>query len=214
MVALETKVVVEGNEEESPLPSEVKIQHTEVIIQHTEVKIQDNTGNMENDVESGLNDSGVNVSVSGDVSKVTMETSEREHRDSMRSEHSRDADIDIRVENESGEVVKGKRKRRKKRKNGRTTRGQEMPSTSQTVAEGEVNNEEIFDMDDLSTDDELSQLTSNMASGSMAKSISLPVVEENKLERTHEWASAHEGFQYLNNHPFSDTDLSPLARYC
>ena len=127
--------------------------------------------------------------------------------DSVRSEHSCEGDIDIRIQNENGtEITKSKKKRLRKRK----AKGKQEPASVQPQLEKDKGT--IFDMEGFSTDDELSKLTDNMAAGSMSKSISLPAVEENKFERTHEWASAHESFAYLNNHPFSDTDLSPMGR--
>ncbi|XP_052763663.1 phosphatidate phosphatase LPIN3-like isoform X1 [Mya arenaria] len=177
----------------------------------TEVKVTENQVNIQVDIEAVGNDSGINVTVSSDSNKGVGVIG-REHLDSVRSEHSRDADVDIRVENEQGELVKGRRKRRRKRRNKLNSNKQETStSNAPPHVEDDFENEEIFDMEGFSTDEELSRLTSNMSSGSLSKSISLPVVEENKFDRTHEWASAHEGFQYLNNHPFSDTDLSPLA---
>ncbi|XP_045182167.2 phosphatidate phosphatase LPIN3-like [Mercenaria mercenaria] len=138
----------------------------------------------------------------------------REHLDSVKSEstvkseHSRDADLDIRTGNEPVEVNKSKRKRRKKRKNKHKT---ESANNNQGVTGDFDNEEDIFELEDVSTDEELRILTENMTSGSMSKSISLPAVEENKFDRTNEWATTHEVFSYLNSHPFSDTDLSPLA---
>ncbi|XP_060552221.1 phosphatidate phosphatase LPIN3-like [Ruditapes philippinarum] len=136
----------------------------------------------------------------------------RQHLDSaksestVKSEHSRDADLDIKEVKEENEHNKSKRKRRKRKKNKHKVDS----ANNNHVTPGE-NEEEIFELEDVSTDDELRILTKNMTCGSMSKSISLPAVEESKFDRTNEWASAHEVFGYLNSHPFSDTDLSPLA---
>lgn len=149
--------------------------------------------------------------------RVEEDTAGRQHLDSVKSEstvkseHSRDADLDIKVENESNEVSKNKRKKRRKKRNKYKTEGLTNNAALPGENEFEDDNDDIFDIDDLSTDEELSRLTANMATGAMSKCISLPVVEENRFDRTNEWASAHEGFAYLNSHPFSDTDLSPLA---
>ncbi|KAL4217721.1 Lipin-3 [Mactra antiquata] len=171
----------------------------------------------ENNTEGGLE----KVEASGansDRKQITLDNlnpqenmSGRIHLDSVQSEHSRDADIDITVENECGEIIKSRRKRRRKKKNKLKVEGGNNNNTAPGEGILDTGKDDIFDMDDLSTDDELSRLTSNMTSGLMSKSISLPVVEENKFDRTNEWASAHEGFTYVNSHPFSDTDLSPLA---
>lgn len=148
------------------------------------------------------------------IENVITNKTVREHKDSaqsestVKSEHSRDADVDIRIENEDGDVVKNKKRRKRKKKLKTKTDGAEVTVDLHNVDEKV---EEMFDMD-FSSDEELTRLTSNLTAGSMSRSISLPVTEENKLERTNEWASAHEGFSYLNSHPFSDTDLSPLAR--
>ena len=162
----------------------------------------------------------VNVEVKLEIEE-TESKRPREHLDSIRSEgtvksdHSRNTDIEIKID-VAEPVSKGRKKKRKKRKNAGQNAQQVKVDTSVEAAsvnpDKNKNNDEIFDMEDLSTDDELSRLTSTMTNGSMSKSISLPVVEENRLARTNEWASAHEGFSYLISHPFSDTDLSPLAR--
>lgn len=151
-----------------------------------------------------------------DKDKPVANGTTRVHLDSTRSEstvkseNSRDADIDIRIENEDGEVIKRKKRRRKKK----TKQKHDSANNNQAgpVVEVDGASDDIFEIEDISSDEELSRITSNMTSGAMSKSISLPIVEENKFERTSDWASALEGFSYLNNHPFSDTDLSPLAR--
>ena len=139
----------------------------------------------------------------------------RKHLDSaksestVKSEHSRDADLDIKEEKEENEQSKSKRKRRKRKKNKHKAES----ANNNHGSPGDFDNDdEIFELEDVSTDDELRILTENMTCGSMSKSISLPAVEESKFDRTNEWANAHEVFGYLNSHPFSDTDLSPLAR--
>lgn len=170
---------------------------------HIQIKIESET---ENEKKS---DSKESVDKEND-------TATREHLDSVKSEstvkseHSRDADLDVQAENESSELTKSKRKRRRKRKN--KYKVESSANNQALTGENEFINDDIFDMDDFSSDEELCRLTANMANGAMSKSISLPVVEENRFDRTNEWASAHEGFAYLNSHPFSDTDLSPLGR--
>ena len=166
--------------------------------------INDSTSDPTNPISSGVE---VHISeVKDNIEQETTVIPARKHLDSVKSEHSsRDADIDIRIENEAGELIK-RRKRRRKKKNkfkpDSVNNNQAGPSEENDAA-----SDDIFEIEDLSTDEELSRLTSNMS-----KSISLPVVEENKFDRTSDWASAHGGFSYVNTHPFSDTDLSPLAR--
>ncbi|KAK3604365.1 hypothetical protein CHS0354_000926 [Potamilus streckersoni] len=128
---------------------------------------------------------------SPDHERKDSDTSDR----SCQSQGSR-GETQLRVENE----LSGKVKRRRKRKN--------VKRQTPTKTEGHVvGSEAIFEMDD-STDEEMVMLTSGME-----KPTTLPVMmEENKLERTSVWASAHEEkFKYANPHPFSDTDLSPIG---
>ncbi|KAL3892441.1 hypothetical protein ACJMK2_004647 [Sinanodonta woodiana] len=133
--------------------------------------------------------------------KMQMQERNNRHKDSdtsdrsAQSQGSRD-ETHLQVQNE----MAGKVKRRRKRKNVK----RQIP----TKTEGHViGSEAIFEMDDSSTDEEMAMLTSGMEK-------TLPVmIEENKLERTSDWASAHEEkFKYANPHPFSDTDLSPIGR--
>lgn len=68
-------------------------------------------------------------------------------------------------------------------------------------------------MDDVSTDDELANLEMRKPNVSprLGKSVSLSMMDEtqeSRLERTSQWALS----QYSFGHPFSDTDMSPLAR--
>lgn len=68
-------------------------------------------------------------------------------------------------------------------------------------------------MDDVSTDDELANLPTILPDMTprMGKSVSLPVMDESqesRLERTSQWAQS----QFSFGHPFSDTDMSPVAR--
>lgn len=68
-------------------------------------------------------------------------------------------------------------------------------------------------MEDLSTDDELANLPTRLPNMTprVGKSVSLPVMEEtdeSRLERTSQWAQS----QFSFSHPFSDTDMSPIAR--
>lgn len=63
------------------------------------------------------------------------------------------------------------------------------------------------------TDDELANLPTILPdiSPRMGKSVSLPVMDESqesRLERTSQWAQS----QFSFGHPFSDTDMSPMAR--
>ncbi|XP_052097094.1 phosphatidate phosphatase LPIN1-like isoform X1 [Mytilus californianus] len=91
---------------------------------------------------------------------------------------------------------KVRRKRSTKRKNQAETPKIE-PRTDAT---------EIFEIDDVSSDEELANLP--MIPPGLSKSISLPVVEENKFERTREWATqSYDGFP----HVFSDTEMSPVS---
>lgn len=65
---------------------------------------------------------------------------------------------------------------------------------------------EIFQIEDvdISSDEELA----NLPMHSMSKSVSLPVVEENKFQRTEEWAQrSYDGFP----HVFSDIEMSPIS---
>lgn len=68
-------------------------------------------------------------------------------------------------------------------------------------------------MDDVSTDDELANLPTILPNMTprMGKSVSLPVMDESqesRLERTSQWAQS----QFSFGHPFSETDMSPVAR--
>jgi hypothetical protein len=77
----------------------------------------------------------------------------------------------------------------------------------------EKSGDEIFNMDDVSSDDELANIEMRMPNLSprMAKSISLSMMDEtaeSRQERTSQWALSQSSF----GHPFSDTDMSPLVR--
>lgn len=92
---------------------------------------------------------------------------------------------------------KVRRKRSTKRKN----------QTETPKVESRTDDSEIFEIDDVSSDEELANLA-RIPPG-LSKSISLPVVEENKFERTREWATtSYDGF----SHVFSDTEMSPISR--
>ncbi|XP_061179306.1 phosphatidate phosphatase LPIN2-like [Saccostrea echinata] len=112
--------------------------------------------------------------------------------------------VSIMIEDEEG---RKKKVRRKKRPVRRTS------SNEEAVKKGtEKSGDEIFNMEDVSTDDELSSMPAILPdlSPRMGKSVSLPVMDEtqeSRFERTSQWAQS----QYSFNHPFSDTDMSPLA---
>ncbi|XP_076083384.1 phosphatidate phosphatase LPIN1-like isoform X1 [Mytilus galloprovincialis] len=91
---------------------------------------------------------------------------------------------------------KVRRKRSTKRKNQAET----------PKVESRTDDSEIFEIDDVSSDEELANLA--RITPGLSKSISLPVVEENKFERTREWATtSYDGF----SHVFSDTEMSPVS---
>ena len=123
----------------------------------------------------------------------------------IKSEGSSERETELMVLSETNDTYKTRKKRRRKKKNTPSVMSKLKPDAANGHT-GDTEDGDIFEMEDLSSDEEMSRLTSGMST-----SISLPVVEESKLERTNEWATAHEGF-YLNQHPFSDTDLSPLGR--
>ena len=168
------------------------------------VTITDTTIAIGDTVESVENNSGENKTTDKSQEHiVNIEPTNSEL--SGKIEGSNEKEVIVRTEYETkDEPWKIKKKRRRKRKN--------MPSTSSKVKSDATNvntgdaEDEIFEMEDISSDEEMVRLMAGMP-----KSISLPAVEESKLDRTTDWATAHESF-YLNPHPFSDTDLSPLGR--
>ena len=66
---------------------------------------------------------------------------------------------------------------------------------------------EIFEIDDVSSDEELANLP---MIPTIHKSVSLPSVEETAIQRTREWAS-HQSYDSFP-HVFSDTEMSPVSR--
>ncbi|XP_048727886.2 phosphatidate phosphatase LPIN2-like isoform X2 [Ostrea edulis] len=114
-----------------------------------------------------------------------------------------ESNISIMIEDEDS---RKKKVRRKKRPVRRTSSSED---TSKAV---EKSGDEIFNMDDVSTDDELANLEMRKPNVSprLGKSVSLSMMDEtqeSRLERTSQWALS----QYSFGHPFSDTDMSPLA---
>ncbi|KAK3088821.1 hypothetical protein FSP39_024180 [Pinctada imbricata] len=106
------------------------------------------------------------------------------------------------VLDEVAEELKKKKSRRKRRGHKKAVSGES----------GKNIDDEIFNMDDVSSDEELANLppmTSNHESSKFHKSISLPTMEETKFQRTKQWASTQ--FTPFKEHPFSDTDMSPLV---
>lgn len=101
------------------------------------------------------------------------------------------------------DVVKEKTKTKLRRRKKQTRKA--------LVVKGEPcdtdNHGDIFEIDDVSSDEELAMMPDMHT---MGKSVSLPIMpEECRLQRTEKWASA----QYdCFLHPFSDTDLSPIGR--
>ena len=65
---------------------------------------------------------------------------------------------------------------------------------------------EIFEIDDVSSDEELANLPMIPV---IHKSVSLPSVEETAIQRTREWAS-HQSYDSFP-HVFSDTEMSPVS---
>ena len=170
------------------------------------VTITDTTIAIDDNVESVQNDTGENKTI--DMSQehvVHIESTKIEVTGNI--EELNQKDVTLRTENETkDEPWKTKKKRRRKRKNMPTVSNKVKSEAGNSPVPGDAGEDEIFEMEDISSDEELARLTAGMS-----KSISLPAVEESKLDRTTDWASAHESF-YLNPHPFSDTDLSPLGR--
>ena len=202
----EVKVQIKDDDQDTEVKvssdSEVKV----LPVGDTEVKVTstDTTIAISDIVESVESSTGENKA--SDKSQEHIIHIEATKSDSaIKSEGPSEREITVRTENETkNEPWKTRKKRRRKRKN--------MPSTSSKIKSDTTNvntgdaEDEIFEMEDISSDEEMSRLMAGMP-----KSISLPAVEESKLDRTNEWATAHESF-YLNPHPFSDTDLSPLGR--
>lgn len=201
----EVKVQIKDDDQDTEVKvssdSEVKV----LPVGDTEVKVTstDTTIAISDIVESVESSTGENKA--SDKSQEHIIHIEATKSDSaIKSEGPSEREITVRTENETkNEHWKTRKKRRRKRKN--------MPSTSSKIKSDTTNvntgdaEDEIFEMEDISSDEEMSRLMAGMP-----KSISLPAVEESKLDRTNEWATAHESF-YLNPHPFSDTDLSPLG---
>ena len=190
--------------EEAEVKVQVKVQVIEeTSLQNVEVK--------ESKTEAVIPISDIVESVESCTSDLKVSDIKSEHTEAVKSdsviksEGSSERDSEVRVVCETNEPVKIRKKRRRKRKNMPSTTSK-LKSDSGTGHVADLEEGDIFEMEDLSSDEEMSRLTSGMST-----SISLPVVEESKLERTNEWASAHESF-YMNPHPFSDTDLSPLGR--
>lgn len=63
--------------------------------------------------------------------------------------------------------------------------------------------EGIFEMDPASGDEEILQLTS------MGRTVSLPLIEDSRMQMTEEWANSQLASQC---YPFSDGDLTPIVR--
>ncbi|KAJ8322304.1 hypothetical protein KUTeg_000775 [Tegillarca granosa] len=99
------------------------------------------------------------------------------------------------------EKSKIKQRRRKKQ-----TRKKSLDLVAKGEPCGSDNHGDIFEIDDVSSDEELAMMPDM---NNMGKSVSLPIMpEECRLQRTEKWASAqYDAFL----HPFSDTDLSPIG---
>lgn len=95
------------------------------------------------------------------------------------------------------ELTKSKRRRKKK-----------MPykKSNSKLAAKSAPDTEIFDMDVTSDEEDLKPPP---APPSMVKSVSLPLAEEDRMDRTDMWASSQ--FE-AHLHPFSDTDVTPVGR--
>lgn len=187
--------------------AEVKVQITDDR-EGAEVKVtqSDEVKDTETDVTIAISDI-----IEGSSSEQIVEIKPQEQQlevvksdSTFKSEISseKDTSADIRIESETNELLKNRRRRRRKKKNTPSSVRKSDPTSLHT---GDIEDGDIFEMEDLSSDEEMSRLMAGMP-----KSVSLPAVEESKLDRTNEWATAHESF-YLNPHPFSDTDLSPLG---
>lgn len=114
-----------------------------------------------------------------------------------------DSNVSITIEDEEGRKKKVRRKKRPVRRT---------PSNEEGAKKGVDKSDEIFNMDDVSTDDELANLPTILPNMTprMGKSVSLPVMDESqesRLERTSQWAQS----QFSFGHPFSETDMSPVA---
>ncbi|XP_069106044.1 phosphatidate phosphatase LPIN2-like isoform X2 [Argopecten irradians] len=120
------------------------------------------------------------------------------------------SDVRIKMEDSGGQlgVKESHSKRRKKR------RVVKRRQVSTGDCDTEVKSQEetdlpMFDIDDVSSDEELANMPPMPPLGSLGKSVSLPIMEENSLQRTSDWArTQYNTYSYL--HPFSDTDMSPL----
>jgi hypothetical protein len=79
------------------------------------------------------------------------------------------------------------------------------PTTESSVSDGllpcDSHEEGVFEMDN---DEDMPTPV-----GNIPRTVSLPIIEENKMEMTEGWASS----QYVSAfHPFSDGDLTPIVR--
>lgn len=183
-----TGMMVRDSEVKVTEDLEVKVTNTDTTIAVTVESVENNTG--ENKTSDKSEEHIVNIEPTrSELSGKIVDSNEKE--------------VIVRTENETkDEPWKIKKKRRRKRKNMPTTSKIKSEATNVNTGDAE---DEIFEMEDISSDEEMARLMAGMP-----KSISLPAVEESKLDRTTDWATAHESF-YLNPHPFSDTDLSPLG---
>nr|XP_022310226.1 phosphatidate phosphatase LPIN3-like isoform X2 [Crassostrea virginica] len=143
-------------------------------------------------VEEGKGEKEEYVNTAGNTIEVIPPTTPEE-----------ESNVSITIEDEEGRKKKVRRKKRPVRRT----------SSNEEAAKKEVEkSDEIFNMEDVSTDDELANLPTRLPNMTprVGKSVSLPVMEEtdeSRLERTSQWAQS----QFSFSHPFSDTDMSPIA---
>ncbi|CAH1773471.1 unnamed protein product [Owenia fusiformis] len=95
----------------------------------------------------------------------------------------------INIENEKDSNIGKRRRRKKHRKN--NNKSQIAKNDSK---EDDFEDQEIFDLDVEGVDEEVA-------------AISLPSLEENRNERTDDWANSHYASHF---HPFSDGDITPV----
>ncbi|XP_033730774.1 phosphatidate phosphatase LPIN1-like, partial [Pecten maximus] len=122
------------------------------------------------------------------------------------------SDVRIKMEDPEGHQVESKENHSKRRKKRRVLKKRLIPSgNSETDIKSSQEETDLpmFDIDDVSSDEELANLPPMPPLGSLGKSVSLPIMEENSLQRTSDWArTQYNTYSYL--HPFSDTDMSPI----
>ncbi|OWF49318.1 Phosphatidate phosphatase LPIN2 [Mizuhopecten yessoensis] len=124
---------------------------------------------------------------------------------------SKGSEVRIQMEDPEGQQNGLKESHSKRRKKRRITKKRQIPSGNLETDKKPADEDDIpmFDIDDVSSDEELANLPPMPPLGTMGKSVSLPIMEETSLQRTSDWASTQYN-TYSYPHPFSDTDISPM----